>query len=148
MALAGNVEIPDHHHGWGCYSGHRSCYGGWSYGGWCGYRHNRCYYPAYYPIYLNNYYSTYPVAAPGNIVVSMPAGAKLTIDGYVSMQTSTTRQFATPALQPGVNYTYTLVAEIPENGQLLQQTQIVTVRAGQTTAVSFTFGPAATTISR
>src|SRR5262249_49758132 len=89
---------------------------------------------------FSGYYSTYQAAAPANIVVSMPAGAKLTIDGYVSTQTSSTRYLVTPQLPAGQDYSYTLVAEMMQDGQLVQQSQKVTFRAGQPVPVSFPFG--------
>jgi len=89
-----------------------------------------------------------PIAAPANIVVNLPAGSKLSIDGYVSNQSSSTRYLVTPTLQPGQEYTYTLVAESVQNGQPVQQTQKVTVRAGETSPVSFTFSAAPVAASR
>src|SRR5206468_454636 len=89
-----------------------------------------------------------PVAAPAKIVVTVPAGAKLTIDGYVSTQTGSTRQLVTPVLQPGQTYVYTMVAETTQNGQPVQQTQTVQVRAGQTTPVNFTFSTTPASASR
>jgi uncharacterized protein (TIGR03000 family) len=79
------------------------------------------------------------LATPGTIVVTLPANAKLTIDGYVSQQTSNQRVLVTPPIQRGQDLTYTLVAETTENGQVVSQSQQVTVRAGQQAPVNFTF---------
>jgi uncharacterized protein (TIGR03000 family) len=76
---------------------------------------------------------------PGTIVVSLPADAKLMIDGYVTQQTSAQRRLVTPAIQPGQEFTYTLVAETTQDGQPVTQTQQVTVRPGQLTPVNFNF---------
>jgi uncharacterized protein (TIGR03000 family) len=83
---------------------------------------------------------------PGTIVVTLPSNAKLTVDGYVTQQTSNQRVLVTPPIQRGQDLTYTLVAETTENGQLVSQTQQVTVRPGQQSPVNFTFptAPAAT----
>jgi len=76
---------------------------------------------------------------PGTIVVSLPAEATLSIDGYVSTQTSSVRQLTTPPIQPGQEFTYTLVAETTQNGQRVSKTETVTVRAGQRAPVTFNF---------
>jgi uncharacterized protein (TIGR03000 family) len=153
VALAGAADAPDCHWRCGCYGGYSGgCYGGWGYRGWGGHRYYGGYYPGAYGIYYagdySPYYSTVPVAAPANLVVNMPAGAKLTIDGYITSQTSSTRYLVTPDLPAGKEFTYTLVAEAMQDGQLVQQRQTVTVRAGQTTPVTFTFGTTATSANR
>jgi uncharacterized protein (TIGR03000 family) len=79
------------------------------------------------------------VPTAGTIVVTLPANVKLSIDGYVSQQTSAQRRLVTPAIQPGQEFTYTLVAETTQNGQPVSQSQRVTVRAGQVTPVTFSF---------
>ncbi len=84
----------------------------------------------------------------GTILVTLPADAKLSIDGYVSQQTSAQRRLITPAIQPGQEFTYTLVAETTQNGQVVSQTQQVTVRAGQQMPVNFNFSTTPTAASR
>jgi uncharacterized protein (TIGR03000 family) len=84
------------------------------------------------------------VATPATIVVSLPAAAKLTIDGYVSKQTSNERRLVTVPIQPGQEFTYEFVAEM--NGA--RQTQNVTVRGGQTAPVNFNFTTVPATASR
>jgi uncharacterized protein (TIGR03000 family) len=71
--------------------------------------------------------------APATIIVSIPAGATLTVDGTPTTSTSAQRVLVTPALDMGSTYVYTLVARI--NGQV--QTQDIQVRAGETTQVNF-----------
>jgi len=75
--------------------------------------------------------------APATIVVSLPAEARLSIDGNVTSSTSARRVFTSPALQQGETYVYTLRAEIVREGQTIAETQTVTVRAGEQTPVSF-----------
>ncbi len=77
--------------------------------------------------------------APATIEVNLPAEAKLTVDGNPTRSTSDRRTFITPALEAGVSFVYTLRAEIVRDGQNAVQSQDVTVRAGETTQVSFTF---------
>jgi len=77
--------------------------------------------------------------APATIVVSLPADARLTVDGNATRSTSDRRTFVTPALESGETYMYTLRAEVVVDGQASVQTQEVAVRAGQTTDVTFNF---------
>jgi uncharacterized protein (TIGR03000 family) len=86
--------------------------------------------------------------APATIVVTLPANAKLSIDGYVSTQTSGERRLVTPAIQPGQEFTYTLVATSNQDGQPVSQTQRVTVRAGQIMPVNLTPSTLPTSASR
>ena len=85
---------------------------------------------------------------PGTMRVTVPDNTKLTIDGYVSQQTSRERILATPPIQPGSEFTYTLVAETTKNGQTMTETQTVIVRPGQVTPVQFTFSTALARSSR
>jgi len=88
--------------------------------------------------------STEAVPSPGTIVVTLPAAAKLTIDGYVSQQTTAERRLVTVPMTPGQTFTYTLVAEI--NGA--SQTQTVIVRPGMTSPVNFNFSTTPVAASR
>jgi uncharacterized protein (TIGR03000 family) len=77
--------------------------------------------------------------APATILVTLPAEAKLTIDGASTKSTSASRLFQSPNLRPGRDYVYTLRAEVVRDGQNVAQEQRVTVRAGEETRVPFTF---------
>ena len=77
-------------------------------------------------------------AAPATILVTVPAGARLTIDGTPTTSTEETRYLVSPNLQPGRDYVYTLRAEVVRDGQSLAQEQRVTVRAGEEFRVPFT----------
>ncbi|MCS6851681.1 MAG: TIGR03000 domain-containing protein [Gemmataceae bacterium] len=68
--------------------------------------------------------------APATLVVTLPAEAKLFIDGQATTSTSEVRTFETPALPLGFDYSYTLRAELVRDGQTLTQTKTVTVRGG------------------
>jgi uncharacterized protein (TIGR03000 family) len=69
---------------------------------------------------------------PAHIYVALPADAKLFVDG---VQTKTTdkanRTFLTPDLQPGIEYRYTMKAEVVRDGQTQSETKTVIVRAGE-----------------
>jgi uncharacterized protein (TIGR03000 family) len=79
------------------------------------------------------------VEAPAVIQVSLPADARLTVDGYVTTSTSANRTFVTPALPQGESFQYTLRAEVIRDGRTVVETQIVTVRGGEETSVPFNF---------
>jgi len=75
------------------------------------------------------------VSAPATIVVTLPADAKLTVDGAPTTSTSGQRTLITPALSVGMTYVYTLQAEV--NGKV--QSQQVQVRGGQISQAQFSF---------
>jgi uncharacterized protein (TIGR03000 family) len=85
--------------------------------------------------------------APATIQVSLPANARLLVDGYVTTSTSAQRTFTTPALPMGQTFSYTLRAEVIRDGRTVVETQQVTVRGGQETSVPFNF-PAEEAVSR
>lgn len=82
-------------------------------------------------------------SAPARLIVSLPAEARLTVDGSPTTSTSGQRTFVSPPLQPGVDYYYTLRAEVQRDGQTVATTQRVQVRAGQDITVTLDI-PAAT----
>jgi len=73
------------------------------------------------------------------IVVTLPADAKLSVDGQATSSTSDRRTFVSPALETGFDYVYTLRAEVVRDGRSVVETQQVTVRSGQTSQVPFNF---------
>jgi uncharacterized protein (TIGR03000 family) len=75
--------------------------------------------------------------APAKLLVSLPADAALTIDGQATTSTGTTREFASPVLEAGRDYVYTLKANIVRDGKTVEESQTIRVRAGQTSEVSF-----------
>ncbi len=79
------------------------------------------------------------VEAPATIVVSLPADARLSIDGNATTSTSERRTFDTPALPTAEQFQYTLRAEIVRDGRTIVETQTVNVRGGQETVVPFNF---------
>jgi uncharacterized protein (TIGR03000 family) len=75
--------------------------------------------------------------APATILVSLPAEAKLTVDGVATTSTSASRSFVTPVLENGKTYFYTLKAEIVREGKAVTVAKQVEVRAGEASQVSF-----------
>lgn len=138
--------------GWGCYGCHHwgGYYGGywgggWGWGGYGGFS---------YPYYGGLVYRTTPAATviarqqqdnTATVVVTLPASAKLTINGWTSKNTSETRRFRSPPLEKGRDYYYTVRAEMVRDGQTITQTREVAVRAGQETRVPLDFASTAVT---
>jgi uncharacterized protein (TIGR03000 family) len=80
-----------------------------------------------------------PVAAPATIVVTLPAEARLFVDGSATSSTSERRTLITPELQFGSTYVYTMRAEVVRDGQVVTETQHVNVVGGQIANVRFNF---------
>jgi uncharacterized protein (TIGR03000 family) len=76
---------------------------------------------------------------PATIVVSLPADARLIVDGASTNSTSDRRTLVTPVLEGDSTYVYTMQAEVTREGRVMTQTQQVTVRGGQTSNVQFNF---------
>ena len=95
------------------------------------YRDRVVYVPGYRPARSTSEQS------PATVVVRLPAGARLTIDGRPTRATGATRRFVSPPLQPGKSYTYRLRAEIGLARRTVSETQTVTVQAGRRSQVEF-----------
>jgi uncharacterized protein (TIGR03000 family) len=142
----------------GCWGAPYGCYGAWGpggacYGG-CGGYHS----PAYAPI---------PTAAPpmppadtpkddgkkdngkkkdddegsvsrrARLVVALPEGAKLYVDGKLIPNAAARKSFSTPALTRGQTYYYEVKAEMMVDDEPVTQTRRVLIRAGQTVREDF-----------
>jgi uncharacterized protein (TIGR03000 family) len=106
--------------------GHHGCGGGYCGGGGC----------AGGVCGVMPHHAFYDGESPGMLIVNLPADARLTFDGVATTSTSAQRTFRTPPLQTGQDYTYTLRAEVNRDGVTSEVTQVVTVRAGETTRIS------------
>jgi uncharacterized protein (TIGR03000 family) len=69
------------------------------------------------------------------LVVSLPADARLTIDGQATTSVSSVRTFTSPELQPGRTYVYTLQAVYTRDGEEKTVSKKVHVWAGRTSRV-------------
>jgi uncharacterized protein (TIGR03000 family) len=79
------------------------------------------------------------IPTPATIVVTLPAEAKLTVDGDATTSTSAIRVFASPVLERNKTFYYTLNGELVRDGQVLKTSQRVAVRAGEETRVELQF---------
>ncbi len=69
------------------------------------------------------------------LYVTLPADAKLTIDGNPTVSTSELRVFESPSLTPGKTFYYVLKATVVRDGKTETVTKEVIVRAGEETRV-------------
>lgn len=76
-------------------------------------------------------------SAPATVVLSVPEGAKVFVEGVQLKSTSAERTFRTPALVPGQEYAYTVKAVVEQDGQEYTEALRVVVIPGQTTNASF-----------
>jgi uncharacterized protein (TIGR03000 family) len=141
-----------------------SSYSNWGYPGtynssWYGRGGNRTYYtPNYWystPTY--SYYSplVYSYTTPGTVVTSDPrksllnvivptADAQLWLNGTLMSSQGFERNFSSPPLETGVNYTYSVKVQWMMDGKPVEQIRDVTVRAGQRSSVDFRTSPGQT----
>jgi uncharacterized protein (TIGR03000 family) len=79
------------------------------------------------------------IPVPATIVVSLPAEATLLIDDAATTSTSNLRVFASPSLEPGRDFYYTVKGELVREGQTITTSQRVKVRAGEETRIQLEF---------
>jgi uncharacterized protein (TIGR03000 family) len=77
-------------------------------------------------------------ADQAKIVVKLPPGATLYVNGAKNDRTETVRDFVTPTLTPGKVYEYTMKAEVVRNGLPEFQEQTVEFRGGDMLTIDFT----------
>jgi uncharacterized protein (TIGR03000 family) len=77
--------------------------------------------------------------ATATILVHVPAGAKVFVEDRPTVQGGTDRYFETAKLLPGRSYTYAIRAQEDREGRATSQVKRVTVRAGETAEVRFSW---------
>jgi uncharacterized protein (TIGR03000 family) len=132
--------------------GYRPYYGSYYYPyryGYYGYYPNYYYEPSYsyytpsslyvapaVTSYQASYYSP-PANNFANVEVRVPANAEIWFDGVKTNQTGELRNFSTPPLEAGRNFSYEVRARWTEDGKPVERTRTVRVRAGERTVVDF-----------
>jgi uncharacterized protein (TIGR03000 family) len=71
------------------------------------------------------------------IAVRVPPNAEIWFDGQKTNQKGVVRQFETPALDPGHDYTYEVRAQWNDSGRNVERTRHVTVHAGDRIGLNF-----------
>jgi uncharacterized protein (TIGR03000 family) len=75
--------------------------------------------------------------ASAELVVRVPADARLFVDDHAMRTTGTVRHYRSPELAAGATYQYELRAEITRDGQTTTQTKLVRVTAGTSQELDF-----------
>lgn len=70
-----------------------------------------------------------------NIRIKVPDNARIWFENVETKQGGTEREFVSPPLTPGLNYTYHIRAQWTENGQTVTRTREFPVRAGSSVAL-------------
>jgi uncharacterized protein (TIGR03000 family) len=126
-------------------------YGGLGYGGYGSYAPYGVNYSSYYAPATNVTIGVGPAATttqqqqrpePDNaahLMLVVPANALVWVDGQKTSQTGTQREFVSPVLTPGKEFTYTFrVRYLADNGQLMDESRTVRVKANDWWSVDFT----------
>jgi uncharacterized protein (TIGR03000 family) len=71
------------------------------------------------------------------VVLSVPAGATVTVEGQALKSTGGERTFLSPELEPGREFVYVVRAVVVVSGREEAETQKVKVTAGETSRISF-----------
>jgi uncharacterized protein (TIGR03000 family) len=79
------------------------------------------------------------IPAPATLVVTLPADARLTIQGVETRSTASERTFISPALQPGQEYQYVLEATLTRHGKTEKKVEKVSVWAGRESKINIQF---------
>ena len=91
----------------------------------------------------------YPMINPSaadpyaHVTVRVPADAQVWVQNALMNSNGPVREFESPALQPGTQYTYTITARWQENGHDVTRTRKIDVSAGSHAELSFFGGTAA-----
>ncbi len=74
------------------------------------------------------------------IIVEVPADAEVWIEDHKTQQAGPNREFVSPPLQSNMVYEYRIRARWTEQGQQVEQTQRISVQAGESPRLSFPTG--------
>jgi len=72
------------------------------------------------------------------VIIRLPADAKLFANDVATTLSSEERWFTTPSLEKGRDFQYTMKIEYVRGGKTIADSQLVKVRAGETSRVEFT----------
>jgi uncharacterized protein (TIGR03000 family) len=125
-------------YGYGGYGYGYGGYGGYGYGG---YAYGAPLYNTYTSYYAPDSQTQQQLPQPddaAHILVVVPSDAELWFNGTKTSQTGTQRDFVSPVLTLGKNYTYEVKARWTEDGKPVEQTRSVHVQANSWQVVDFT----------
>ena len=91
-----------------------------------------------------SYYYAPPKTSPVNNTVTLnltvPADAKIWVEGSMMVQTGTQRQLVSPPIEPGYDYTYHVEARWNRDGREVRRKRQITVHAGDVINLTFPVG--------
>src|SRR5262249_6232093 len=87
--------------------------------------------------YQSSYYSPAQSNNVATVTVTVPPNAEVWFNGTYMTQTGAVRQFTSPPLTPGRNYTYRVTARGRANGQQVVQSRDLAVTAGGYATITF-----------
>lgn len=71
------------------------------------------------------------------LTVNVPSEAKIFVNGTATRSNGAVRRYVSRGLTPGFEYTYEIKAELDRDGQAIEETKVVKVRAGASIDVAF-----------
>jgi uncharacterized protein (TIGR03000 family) len=74
------------------------------------------------------------------LAVSVPADARVIVNGLVTKSTGQRRQFISTGLKPGMTYKYEVEVRVARDGQVLEDTRTVYLTSGAREALAFSPG--------
>jgi uncharacterized protein (TIGR03000 family) len=83
----------------------------------------------------------------GLVSVSVPADAKVWVNGKFTTSIGTDRQYISHGLEAGATYQYIVKVEVVRNGEAKSETKTVTLQAGATSSLAFKFAEADTKVA-
>jgi len=136
-------------YGWGGYSGYgwsgHGCGTGYGWGGYSGYGHGWGGYGGGCCASTDQKQNV--VDANAYVNVSVPADAKIWVNGRETTIDGAKRRFESRNLTAGKDYKFEVRAQVNKNGRQIEQTQTVTVQGGQTKSLAFDFDANATPVA-
>jgi uncharacterized protein (TIGR03000 family) len=124
-------------YGYGSYRGYGyGGYGGWGYGGYSS--------PVVPSRVSSLVSSSQPISSESvRFTVSVPADAKVFVNGIPTRSTGEVRQYASTGVQPSAVYPYQVRAEFVREGKLVSEEKTIQLTAGQTGSIEFGTAPTA-----
>ena len=82
-------------------------------------------------------------ANSGLLTIWVPGGAKVIVNGLQTKSAGSRRRYVSHGLKPGLSYRYEISAQVVRDGELLEETKVVHLKAGAQEGVAFGFNEAA-----
>ncbi len=77
------------------------------------------------------------------LTVNVPAETQIFVNGTATRSNGAVRRYVSRGLTPGYEYSYEIKAQIDRDGQAVEETKVVKIRAGESVEVAFDLNSAA-----